>query len=89
MFSLHGCSSSTLALLTHRSSLWVVAAGGSLMAVEQRVLPDFSGGEIALRSSTEAAENQWLLLDGFVLDNNRRLRSQWAGATWVVSVEGS
>lgn len=59
------------------------------MAIEQRVLADFSGGEIALRSSVEAAENQWLLLEGFVLDNNRRLRAQWAGATWVVNVAGS
>jgi hypothetical protein len=59
------------------------------MAVEQRFLSDFSGGEIALKSSVEARENQWLLLEGFVLDNNRRLRSQWAGATWTVSVAGS
>jgi len=59
------------------------------MAIEQRVLADFSAGEIALKSSVEAAENQWLLLDGFVLDNNRRLRTQWPGATWVVSVGGS
>jgi hypothetical protein len=57
------------------------------MAIEQRVLPDFSGGEIALKSSVEAQENQWLLLKGFVLDNNRRLRSQWPGATWVVELE--
>ena len=57
------------------------------MAIEQRVLADFSGGEIALRSSVEAKENQWLLLEGFVLDVNRRLRSQWAGATWVVNIE--
>jgi hypothetical protein len=59
------------------------------MAIEQRVLADFSGGEIALRSAVEAAENQWLLLEGFVLDNNRRLRSQWAGATWPVNLGGS
>jgi hypothetical protein len=59
------------------------------MAIEQRVLADFSGGEVALRSSIEARENQWLLLEGFVLDVNRRLRSQWAGATWVVNIEES
>lgn len=59
------------------------------MAIEQKFLPDFSGGEIALKASTEAAENQWLLLEGFVLDNNRRLRAQWPGATWVVSLGGS
>lgn len=59
------------------------------MAVEQKFLPDFSGGEIALKSSVEAAENQWLLLEGFVLDSNRRLRAQWPGATWVVSLGGS
>lgn len=59
------------------------------MAIEPRFLADFSGGEIALRSSVEAQENQWLLLEGFVLDNNRRLRSQWSGATWIVNVDGS
>lgn len=59
------------------------------MAIEQKFLPDFSGGEISLKASTEAAENQWLLLEGFVLDNNRRLRAQWPGATWVVSLGGS
>ena len=56
------------------------------MPIEQIVLGDFSGGEIALESSVEAAENQWLLLEGFVLDSNRRLRAQWPGATWVVSL---
>ena len=59
------------------------------MAVEERFLADFSGGEIALRSSVEAGEDQWLLLKGFVLDNNRRLRAQWAGATWVIEQEES
>jgi len=59
------------------------------MAIEQQFLADFSGGEIALKASTEAAENQWLLLEGFILDNNRRLRAQWPGATWVVSLGGS
>ena len=59
------------------------------MSIEERFLADFSGGEIALRSSVEANENQWLLLKGFVLDNNKRLRAQWAGATWVVEQEDS
>jgi hypothetical protein len=59
------------------------------MAVSERFLADFSGGEISLRSSLEPQENQWLLLKGFVLDNNRRLRAQWAGATWVVEQEES
>lgn len=59
------------------------------MAIEEKFLADFSGGEIALRSSVEAKENQWLLLEGFVLDSNRRLRAQWPGATWVVSLGGS
>ena len=59
------------------------------MPIEQIVLGDFSGGEIALKSSVEAAENQWLLLEGFVLDSNRRLHAQWPGATWVVSLGGS
>jgi hypothetical protein len=55
--------------------------------IEEQFLNDFSGGEIALKSSLEPKENQWLLLKGFVLDNNRRLRAQWAGATWVVQEE--
>jgi hypothetical protein len=54
------------------------------MAVEPRVMPDFSGGEIVAISAVEPEENQWLFLSGFVLDSNRRLRSQWAGATWPV-----
>jgi hypothetical protein len=52
--------------------------------IEEQFLNDFSGGEISLKSSLEPKENQWLLLKGFVLENNRRLRAQWAGATWVV-----
>jgi hypothetical protein len=59
------------------------------MPIELKVFPDFSGGEISLKSSLEPQENQWLLLEGFVLDANKRLRSQWAGATWPVDVEGS
>jgi hypothetical protein len=59
------------------------------MSIEERFLADFSGGEISLRSSLEPQENQWLLLKGFVLENNRRLRAQWAGATWVVEQEES
>jgi len=59
------------------------------MAIEERVLPDFSGGEISLRSSLEPQENQWLLLKGFVLDNNSRLRSQWLGKVWVLEEESS
>jgi len=59
------------------------------MAVEQRILSDFSGGEISLKSSLEPRENQWLLLEGFVLDSNKRLRSQWSGVTWVVFHEES
>ncbi len=59
------------------------------MSIEERLLADFSGGEISLKSSLEPKENQWLLLKGFVLENNRRLRAQWAGATWVVEQEES
>jgi hypothetical protein len=59
------------------------------MAVSERFLADFSGGEISLKSSLEPQENQWLLLKGFVLDNNRRLRSQWAAATWEIKQEES
>lgn len=60
---------------------------GLLMAVEPRILPDFSGGEISALSSVEPNENQWLLLEGFVLDSNKRLRSQWAGAVWPVEID--
>jgi len=52
------------------------------LAIEQTFLPDFTGGEITAISSIEARENNWLLLEGFVLDKNGRLRSQWAGVTW-------
>jgi hypothetical protein len=54
------------------------------MAVEERLLADFSGGEISIKSSLEPQENQWLALEGFVLDDNRRLRAQWAGVNWIV-----
>jgi hypothetical protein len=59
------------------------------MSIEPEFYSDFSGGEIFLKSSTEPQPNQWLLLRGFVLDANKRLRSQWAGATWPVEVESS
>ena len=59
------------------------------MAVEERFLADFSGGEISARSSLEPAENQWLALYGFVLEENFRLRSQWAAATWLIEQEES
>jgi hypothetical protein len=59
------------------------------MAIEQKLLADFTGGEISLRSALEARENQWLKLRGFVLDSNGRLRSQWAGAVWKVEPEES
>ena len=59
------------------------------MPIEQSFLGDFSRGEIAAISSVEPQQGNWLLLEGFVLDDNRRLRAQWSGATWVVNVEGS
>jgi len=52
------------------------------MPIEEGQLADFSGGEVDIRSSVEAAENQWSTLKGLVLDRNNRLRAQWAGATW-------
>jgi hypothetical protein len=57
------------------------------MPVEARYLADFTGGEIYAISSVEPRENQWLLLEGFVLDQNRRLRSQWAGVSWDVETD--
>lgn len=59
------------------------------MPIEQSFLGDFSRGEISAISSVEPQQGNWLLLEGFVLEDNVRLRSQWAGATWVVEVEGS
>jgi hypothetical protein len=59
------------------------------MSIEEKFLADFSGGEISIKSSLEPQENQWLALKGFVLDDNRRLRAQWAGATWVIEQEES
>lgn len=58
------------------------------MPIEAALLADFTGGEIRAISSVEPAENQWLLLEGLVLDQNGRLRSQWAGVTWDTG-EGS
>lgn len=60
------------------------------MAVEVELLANFTGGEISIIASTEPQENDWLLLEGFVLDDNGRLRSQWAGASWDIDLtEGS
>ena len=52
------------------------------MAVVTEFLSDFSGGEVDIVSSLEAAENEWLTLRGFVFDNARRLRTQWPFAEW-------
>ena len=59
------------------------------MPIENEILADFTGGEITAISSVEPRENQWLLLEGFVLDKNGRLRSQWAGVTWKAESSGS
>jgi hypothetical protein len=59
------------------------------MSIEERLLSDFSGGEILLKSSLEPRENQWLSLKGFVLDSNSRLRSQWYGKVWTLEDESS
>lgn len=59
------------------------------MVVEASFLADFTGGEVRAISSMEPEENQWLLLEGLVLDQNGRLRAQWAGVTWDTGDEGS
>jgi hypothetical protein len=59
------------------------------MPIQQSILADFSGGEISAISSVEAKDNQWLLLEGFVLDQNGRLRSQWAGVSWEIGGDES
>lgn len=57
------------------------------MAVVTEFFSDFSGGEVDIISSLEAAENEWLTLRGFVYDNSRRLRTQWAFAEWDAAVQ--
>jgi len=52
------------------------------MPINEQFLADFRGGEVSAISSAEPQENQWLLLEGFVLDTNGRLRAQWEGASW-------
>lgn len=60
------------------------------MPVETQYLADFSGGEQDAISSLEYDESEWMMLSGFVFDNNDRLRAQWAGAEWDVRLpEGS
>ena len=59
------------------------------MPVETQYLADFTGGEQDAISSLEYDENQWMMLRGFVFDNNNRLRAQWAGAEWDVQLGGS
>jgi hypothetical protein len=59
------------------------------MAIEPKIYGDFSGGEVTAISSLEPQENQWLLLAGFVLDRNKRLRSQWEAVSWEVESEES
>lgn len=62
------------------------------MAIVTDYLGDFSGGEINARSSLEFDETQWASLYGFVYDNSRRIRTQWARNEWNVTLfepEGS
>lgn len=59
------------------------------MPVETQFLADFTGGEQDAISSLEYEESEWMMLRGFVFDNSKRIRSQWAGAEWDVSLEGS
>ena len=56
------------------------------MAVVTEYLSDFSGGEVDIISSLETAENEWLTLLGFVYDNSRRVRTQWAFAEWEAAI---
>lgn len=59
------------------------------MPVVTEYLEDFSGGEKDNISSLEFGENEWMELYGFVYDNERRLRAQWRGGEWDVSLEES
>ena len=47
------------------------------MAIEEARLSDFSGGIRSQQAANETVDTQWLDLTGFVLDNERRLRTQW------------
>jgi hypothetical protein len=57
------------------------------MPIEQSFLGDFSGGEISAISSIEPQQGQWALLEGFVLESNKRLRTQWPGVRWQIPLE--
>lgn len=46
--------------------------------IEQISLADFSGGFVPRRTSTDFSERQWAKLHGFVLEDEARIRSQWA-----------
>lgn len=59
------------------------------MPIEETLFADFSGGEISIISSVEPEKEDWLLLEGFVLDENTRLRAQWAGASWNIETADS
>lgn len=59
------------------------------MPVVTEYFEDFSGGEKDNISSLEFRENDWMELYGFVYDNERRLRAQWRGGEWDVSLEES
>lgn len=62
------------------------------MPIVTDYLKDFSGGEIDARSSLEFDGTQWASLFGFVYDNTRRIRTQWAQNEWSVALpepEGS
>jgi hypothetical protein len=56
------------------------------MPVVTDYLDDFSGGEQDNISSLEFDENQWMDLTGFVFDNSKRLRSQYAGGEWSAEI---
>lgn len=59
------------------------------MPIEANFLDKFTGGEIFAISSVEPAQNQWLLLEGLILDQNGRLRAQWPGTSWFIESDES
>lgn len=48
------------------------------MAVERKVMADFSGGMWPKRASTDFTDRQWAKIEGFVFEDEQTLRTQWA-----------
>lgn len=47
------------------------------MAIEQVVLDDFTGGFVPRLAASDFSDRQWAKLEGFVLEGEARVRTQW------------